>query len=570
MFSSKKKNLFDSKSETKETSVNPFVESGKKESARTLSGNNAEKFSTTGNEFVDQFSKLSSFRELRTYREIEQDMSTLWSINPEDTVKFAIYTRMITRSTMLFDGTKTESIQRGGGLRHESIMRMLWLYLNHNDAFWNNINLFISAGSWKDIIQMMSYDIQANGWEGRVLDWEKLSDIIIGGLENPNTSELIKKYLPQIKSVRKVQNMSTAAQADVIIGKFLANKIFKEHKSYEKYRKLKSSGTAHEWQQLISKGKMLAIDFDSVHGRALSQLVSSKFLENNNLTEKYEIWIDSKPIAKFTGFVHELFVPYINKGTGWYNTDTLRDMRPHEIKTINKQFDGLVETAKKGAKQNTSLIVVRDTSSSMGCDATGTKVSCNLIAKSLALFFSEMLPEGAFAKSWIEFNSDAKLHQWKGDNAYEKWINDKANYIGSTNFQSVINLFCKIKQDGVDESEFPTGILCISDGEFDAASLGKTNVETARIALSNAGFSKEYVDNFQIVLWNLANRYYNEMSGEKFETYGNVDNVFYFSGYEPSTIAFLTGVDYQQKEPKNAEEVFEAAMNQELLNMIKV
>ena len=67
----------------------------------------------------------------------------------------------------------------------------------------------------------------------------------------------------------------------------------------------------------------------------------------------------------------------------------------------------------------------------------------------------------------------------------------------------MVQLFAQLKAQGVSESEFPTGILCISDGEFNSSQLGKTNVESVKDVLRSAGFSKEYVDNFVIVLWNL-------------------------------------------------------------------
>lgn len=86
--------------------------------------------------------------------------------------------------------------------------------------------------------------------------------------------------------------------------------------SYKQYQNLKASGTAHQWQQLISQSNFLEINFDSIHGRALAQLVSSKFLANHKLEEKYETWVESKPLVKFTGYVYELFAPvksgYIN------------------------------------------------------------------------------------------------------------------------------------------------------------------------------------------------------------------------------------------------------------------
>lgn len=563
MFDSKKTKLFTAKSviTTSMTSGvnNGFLNAGLKSANETLSGNGAKKYQSSGNEFVDEFGKSASYKKPRSYREVEATMSTLWSKNPYFAVALTFFLRMITRVVSLFDGSKTSAVQRGSGLKHEGNLRMIWLNINHNDVFWKNISLYISVGSWKDIFYMLSYDLQFNGWSGRVLDWDNFGKLILAGLENPNTSELVKKYLPQIKPNSKCN--SVEAQADNIIAKWLCSLLFgskgeSQGSTYKLYRKLKTSGTAHEWQKLISQKKHDLIDFNTVHGRALALMVSGKYIENQGLTSKYDAWISSQPIAKYTGYVHELF-------------ETL-PTKPHQVKTLNAQFKGLVETAKKNANDSTSMIVVRDTSGSMSCTATGTKMSCYNIAKALALFFSEMLPKGAFANSWIEFNSTAKLHQWKGSTPLEKWKNDYSGYYGSTNFQSVIDLFVRIKRQGVAENEFPSGIICISDGEFNPAELGKTNVEAALIKLRQGGFSEEYVSKFKIVLWNLQSGAYGSTTGKKFETYGDVDNVYYFSSYDGSIIAFLTGVEGQTKEPKNAQELFLAAMEQEIMKMIQM
>lgn len=545
------------------TSANSFVTAGKKKAAQTLSGNGALKFATTGNPFVDEFGACSNYKAPRDYSEIEKSMSTLWAIDPERTIKFLFYLRLITRQIQLPNGSKTENVQRGQGLRHEGIFRMLWLAVNHSDSFWKNIDLFIAVGSWKDIFTMLQYDLVYNGWKGRVLDWEPIGLLILAGLENDATTNLVKKYLPQIKANSACKTVE--AQADNMVAKWVCSLLFggKEDQNgttYKQYRRLKTSGTAHEWQKLISKGKFLRIDFDTIHGRALAQLVSGKFLKNRGLEKRYQEWIEAKPVAKYTGYVYELLAT-IPTATEKYKQDT-----------INKQFKMLVETAKKGAKTGTSLIVVRDTSGSMSSPATGTKISCGDVAKGLALFFSEMLPDGYFANSWIEFNHTAKFHQWSGSTVVEKWKNDRSSYVGGTDFQSVIRLFCSIKATGVKESEFPTGILCISDGEFNPAQLGKTNVEAARSTLRAAGFSKEYVDNFQIILWNLGNSYYGRgNSGNKFETYGDVPNVFYFSGLDGSIVSMLTGQAAKDgKIPTTAGELFEAAMSQEVLDMVTV
>lgn len=549
MFNNKKSVLFET---TSKSSTSPFINAGMKNSNKTLSENSAIKYKSTGNDFVDQFGKLGSYKVPRSFADVSKDCDILWSQNKILNVAFILYIRMITRVTDVF-GKKTSESQRGAELKHEGIFRMIWLHTVAPKTFWKNITLFIAVGSWKDVFTMLQYDLVYNGWEGRKLDWKKFGNLIASGLQDPTQHNLIKKYLPQIKAKSVCKTVDS--QADNIVAKWVCSLLFgtKEGGStYKMYRILKTSGTAHEWQKLISQGKHDLIDFNSIHGRALNKLVRSKYLKNQGLTEKYEKWItkDSTADVKYTGFVHELFEKL---------PSTLSGLTVGEQTTINKQFDTLV---KKGGEveSKTSLIVVRDTSASMGNTATGSTMSCFNIAKALALYFSSFL-KGSFADAWIEFNSTAKMHQWKGSTALNKWYNDNTKYVGDTNFQSVVNLFVQLKKQGIAEAEFPTGILCISDGEFNPTQLGKTNVEQARVALRNGGFSDAYVNNFVIVLWNLQSK----TTGGKFDTHGEVNNIFYFSGYSASTAAFL-----MNQEIKTAGDLFDDAMNQEVLCMIEL
>jgi len=434
-------------------------------------------------------------------------------------------------------------------------MRMIWLSQKDEDVFLDNLHLLVSVGSWKDIITMLQYDLVYNGWNGRVLNWKMIGALIAHGLSNGDTVNLLKKYLPQLKAASNCKTVE--AQADNLIAKWICSILFGPKESsynYKKYRNLKVSGTAHEWQQLISKGQFNQIDFNKIHGRALNLLAKSKFLKNQGLEDKYKAWI-TKPEtqAKYVGFVHELFKGLSSKQS---------HVPTHVQETINKQFDTLVNKAKE--EGNTSnLIVVRDTSGSMDSDAIGTGMSCGDVAKALALYFSQFL-KGKFSNAWIEFNSQALMHTWKGRTPIDKWYNDTSGYVGSTNFQSVIKLFCNLKIDRIDEKEFPSGILCISDGEFNTAECGRTNVEAALDMLRSVGFSEEYVNNFVIVLWNLQNRYYGKGSGSKFETFGtDTPNVFYLSGYSAATVGFISG------KIKNAGELLDEALNQEVLKLVK-
>lgn len=433
---------------------NQFIKQALKVSSETKSGNEAKKYSTTGNDFVDNFASASYFKEPRSYEEVANDMQILWNSNPKLCVKLAIYLRLITRKSkvVISDKVKELDIQRGQGLRNEGIMRMLWLAINQSATFKVNLPLFIAAGSWKDIIQMLSLDLQYHGWDNRKLNWNFLYLVLLAGLKNPETTHLVRKYLPTIRTNKNCTTLES--QADTLIGRWLARKLFpklEKESAYKEYRKVKSAGVAHEWQKLISQQLYNSINFDKIAGRALALLVGSKFLENHGLIEKYSEWISSKPVAKFTGYVFELFAPFdINP----------RHMEDYKEKTINAQFEQLVKTGKENTQS--SLLVVRDTSYSMIAKARGCSVSSFCIAKSMALYFSEFL-EGPFANTFAEFSDECKLHKWEGTTPVDKYINDGCFACGSTNFQSVIDLFIRLKSEGVEEKDFPSGILCVSD-----------------------------------------------------------------------------------------------------------
>ena len=527
----------------------------------TTSGNGALKLTSTGDPFVDQFGLISQYRQLRPYSSISKDMQELWNIDPMYTLKLLFYIRLVTRKVKFHNGTETSKVQKGAGLRHEAFMRMLWLAVNHSDVFYKNLPLFITIGSWKDIIQLMSYDLQYHGWDNKVLDFNKMSDFILAGLENPNTCNLVKKFLPTIKAKSKCKTLES--QADTIIGKFLTHKLFdggefspKLHsKNYHLYRKLKSSGTAHEWQQMISRSQF-NIDFSKVHGRALALLVSGNYLKNHNLEKDYENWIKKQPVAKFTGFVYELFKG-LNLNSPLYKKYT-----------IDKQFENLIQTAKEGSSES-SFIVARDTSGSMSSNVKGLNISSNDVAKSIALYFSYLL-KGKFANSYIEFDRKTELKYWEGNSPSDKYLRNTSCAYGNTNFLSIADLFIGIYKHTPIE-KFPTGLICISDGEFNDSGDNKTNFQSFKKRLLKAGFPKDYVDNFKIVLWDIPNDFYgNEEIRPKFESYADTPNFFYMGGFDPAGITFLLGGEVNKSIPKTPRELFETAMNQEIMDYIQM
>ena len=552
MFDEKLQNLFSSNSPVKKVEY-------------TTSGNGALKLTSTGDPFVDQFGLISQYRQLRPYSSISKDMQELWNIDPMYTLKLLFYIRLITRKVKFSNGTETSKVQKGAGLRHEAFMRMLWLAVNHSDVFYKNLPLFITIGSWKDIIQLMSYDLQYHGWDNKVLDFNKISDFILAGLENPNTCNLVKKFLPTIKAKSKCKTLES--QADTIIGKFLTHKLFDSgefspklhsNNSYCLYRKLKSSGTAHEWQQMISRSQF-NIDFSKVQGRALALLVSGNYLKNHNLEKDYENWIKKQPVAKFTGFVYELFKG-LNLNSPLYKKYT-----------IDKQFENLIQTAKEGSSTESSFIVARDVSGSMSSNVKGLTISSNDVAKSIALYFSYLL-KGKFANSYIEFDRKTELKYWEGNSPSDKYLRNTSCAYGNTNFLSIATLFIEIyKHTSIEK--FPTGLIAISDGEFDSYGKDKckTTFQLFKDRLLKAGFPKDYVDNFKIVLWDIPNAFYSfDEIRPKFESYADTPNFFYMGGLDPAGITFLLGGEVNKSIPKTPRELFETAMNQEIMDYIQM
>ncbi|NCU27653.1 hypothetical protein EOM86_13210 [Candidatus Nomurabacteria bacterium] len=231
----------DTCNEFSDISSNPFIAFGQKVSAETESGNGALKYTTTGDAFVDQFTKAAAYIAPRDYNSVSRDMEVLWNIDPDLTMRFLLYLRLISRITTYPDGTKSSVMQRGAGLKSESIMRMAWLSKNHEDCFKSNINLFISAGSWKDVFRMLYWDMSRTiSIDGKVLndqqcfDWDFLMQIIWAGIVNDNTTNLVRKYLPQIKTKGRVEGSKTDAVYKNYLGKMLAHFIFETYDNGEK------------------------------------------------------------------------------------------------------------------------------------------------------------------------------------------------------------------------------------------------------------------------------------------------------------------------------------------------
>ena len=536
--------------------------------ATTLTENGAVTNITTGSAIIDQFGKAGNFRG-RPLVDVFNDQSKLWAENPESALRFPFYLRMVTRKVKVNGNNTTDSVQNGQGARDESFKRFLWIAKQHPDIFYNNCWAIPVVGSWKDVWTLMIYDIQ-NGTSA--IEREAMYELIAQGLLSETHIDLVKKYMPRIESEKKCKTEERK----------LKNQLAKEfakfmNMSYKEYNKTKSSGNAHDFQKLICSRQYDKLNWNHIPGRALNLLVTSKFLSNHNLKDEYTKWIMTKPVAKYTGYVFELAKKLRDHGVGrGYGS-----LSPEVKHTIDAQFMGLVEQARKNGKITENVWCALDTSGSMGSRVNGLKdITCSDIANSLALFFAE-LNTGAFHNKIIMFDDTSYPYDLVGDSFCDKIMHLPGVPAGGTNFQSIVEEIVKIRKQHpeIPLEDYPKTILVVSDMQFNPVSYSwrrsgrtePTNYEYSVRTLKTV-FPAEFVDSMKFIWWDVASRYGNT----DYEATAQTSGAYFFSGFDGSIISMLLNeeavrdVETGEMRQPTAEEMVMKALSQEILNYIKL
>ena len=537
--------------------MNLFAENAIKATNESVTENGALSYKTMGTALLDQFGKAGTARG-RDMDDVWCEQESLWVENPEMALRFPFYLRMITRKSYGFDGYQTETVQRGQGARDESFKRLLWIAEFHPESFYKNLWILPLVGSWKDLWVLMSMSDR--------LDRTKFYDIIKEGINDERFRDLVKKYLPRIRSVRACTTEWSKK----------TNEYAKEFArlagwSYEDYRKFKSTGKAHEFQQYICKGLYSQIEWNTIPGKALLNLVSGDFLTRHDVEKNYIDWLDKQPVAKFNGYPFEL-------GKAASNANNLAKKM-----TIDKQFENLIKTGKEdnGALRG-NILCALDTSGSMGCQINGANgVTSFDVCVSLGIYFSE-LNTGAFHNVVAMFDAISRVNELKGTFT-EKWNQIKSSTIawGSTNFQSLIDLICRIREEKpeIPLEDYPSTLLIISDMQFNptgshwesfSSAKEKTNYDAAMDKLRKH-FPDSFVDSFKIVWWYCAGRPTNDYPSTMDD-----GGTYMFSGFDGSIISILLGGEEKfdpetgKMEQPSMEDIVNEALNQEVLKLVQL
>lgn len=546
--------------------MNQFLNVAKKGVSTTENG--AFSFASAGSHLADQFGKVSTYRG-RPIKDVFRDQSLLHGENPLDGLRMVFYNRMVTR-TVDIPGevtVKTEKTQAGQGQRDESFKRFLYYAQNAPELFYANFPLMLVVGSFKDM-----WDIMVMAKRHNIsIDRQRLYDMYT---QLAQYSDLSKKFMPKIYSLPKL----------VTDDRKMRNLFAVEYRSFlgitsAEYRKVKESGTAHTWQKLIGRKQMKSIDFKMIPGRALTLMAKGKFLTNQGLEDTYNKWLESQPVAKFTGYVYELFLAYKQAGYG---------AKKQLLMTLNKQFDGLIQMNQKSLGGiNGNVWCAIDTSSSMNSTVNGRfDLSAMDVAKSMGVYFAS-LNKGAFHKNVVMFNSTSRVMQLTG-NFTDMVSQFPSNSMGGTNFQSVITEIIRVRRarPEVPISDYPQTLVVVSDMQFNPVGNGdfqnqyygsdeqkynrevRTNYEAAMARLREV-FPEDFVQGFKFIWWNVTDRNTGRNTPSTLDDQGT----YLFSGFDGSVISLLLGgtpviVDGKVKANPSMAEMIQAALSQEILQYV--
>lgn len=530
--------------------------------------NNAISNSTTGDKVLDYFSKVGSYRE-RAYEEIKPDLTSAFGESPELTLSTIFYNRLITRKIEGFRGQKTNDIQYGQGNRSEFRLSLVWLAETHPEILKLNLWMVPIVGTWKDLwhIDVLKFFEENNFWD-------TIYSIMKEGLNSKSyLSELLKKYMPTIRSKKYIENLKTPEKKKYreTLNKFA--KGFSDYMGwnsnnyYQEYRNVKSSGDAHIFQKKISKNQINEIDFENLPGIFLNWAAvhigkdHQTFLKRHCLEQKFMEWLDTKPTIPFNGYSYELA-----KKLGKNRSLIARH-------TIDKQFENLLAKAKKLDKK---IIVLMDTSGSMESYIT-EDIRAIDVCLGLGIYFASLI-EGHFHNHVMMFDNNSKMKRLTGktfSERYDEIVNDSIAW-GSTNFQSAIDELVRVKKTGdIDPSEFEDlVILAISDMQFNPVTTRghywngeyeNTNHEESLKKFDEAGIPRPL-----FVWWQVNGRFTEDVPS----TMGDQGTML-LSGFDGSILSLLLSeeVEENKNKPMNEIDPFEKmvqALSQEIFGYLRI
>lgn len=489
-----------------------------------------------GAKVLEYWSKAGTYQG-RSQADVDASMETIFSDDPRLALQCLFHLRLISRKPA---GLPEATHHTGLGRKDEFIKALSWLATHHRGLFLANLHLIPVFGCWKDLLTEP------------LLSRQDIRQDIYALVKDNLDDSLLRKYLPQIYSPGKQKRKQVTHKSK---GAKVTMEVSKERCSTERakalsewgrglcmylaisrkeYRQLKSQGAAHIWQQQMSRGEWDVINLHAIPGKALHSLTQRKgrkdkktALERHGQVARLREYLLSKPIAKFTGYPHDLYMAWTRSRN---NFDSMAEV---SRLTLDKQFEGLLSTF-QGGQPLGNVLCALDTSASMEALIRGSnKVKCIDVCVSMGITFSA-LNLGYFKDTVALFDSTSRLMQLKGSFCNRaSQIKSAGVAWGSTNFQSLITLLMdtRLRHPEIPVEEYPSTILVLSDMQFNPAEGNTaTNAEVARRNLAKVG-----LPDMRFIWWNLNGTH------QDFPTTMDEPGMYLISGFDPTNLKTLMG-----------------------------
>ncbi len=472
----------------------------------TLTENGAISNATTSSALLDYFAKAGTYTD-RKQEEVNESMISCFAENKELALKLLFGIRLVTRK---FEGL--EDVQTGYGRRDEFYKTVVWLSKNYPEFLYKNLHLIPVFGCWKDLLQEPLIDS---------LDKYRVYELVKNNMQD----QLLRKYLPQIRSNGNLRTDRDKKRVEWAKGLCKYLQISKKD-----YRKLKSAGEAHVWQKQMSSKEWGAINFNGIPGKAMLNHTSQKgrdkktVFERHGQVERLKAWAEAQTSVKFTGYPYQLL--------------QAASKNPSIVQKViyNKQFESILNQMKSHKLGN--VLACLDTSGSMSWQAIEGTTALE-ICLSMGLVFSS-LNVGYFKDAVVKFDSYSNLITLKGDFCERISQVRGLGAMGSTNFQSVIDLIVRIRKEHpeIPLNEYPETLLVVSDMQFNPVGKNvETNYEATRRRLNEVG-----LEDIRVIWWNVTAR------GTDFPSTMNDKGVYMISGFDPVNLKSLMGLDSKNKD----------------------
>lgn len=476
--------------------------------------NGAISNSTTSSALLDYFGKCGTYVK-RSQADVDASMASIFAEDPAAALRLIFGMRLISRKPKKFGKAEVlplagiEETQTGFGRRDEFYKAVKWLYKSRPDVLINNLHMIPICGSWKDFIEIACQNPEA----------KELRIAIVRLMYNHLDDGLLLKFLPTIRSKSNLKNRSEYYKEKRTFALLFC---YLNNMTARQYAKLKSTGPGHVWQRQMSGRQWDAINFNGIPGKAMFKHLNMSGKDNKNVFERHgqlerlKTWVLEQPVIKFTGYPYELL-------------KAAKESKNYIQKlVIDRQFAQVL--AGMESHQLGNVLCALDTSGSMSVDIV-PGVSAMYICMSMGICFSSM-NTGHFKDEVAMFDSTSRMLKLKGSFC-EKVDQIPANAMGSTNFQSVIDLIVKIriKNPDISISEFPETLLVLSDMQFNPVDGNtETNYKAAMSKLQDVGLGE-----MRIIWWCL--------NGESkdFPSKMNDKGVYIIGGFDPVNLKALMG-----------------------------